>query len=209
MAIASRRRTRREPNDFAFLNIPYDDEFEDLYLAYIAGLCGLGLKPRATVEIPGSQRRLDKIYRLIRECRYSFHDLSRVEIDATPPPTPRFNMSFELGLAVAHAKNVGNTHQWFVFETEPHRIKKSLSDLDGTDTYIHKGDPRCVLIELANALARKSKAPSFGQLSDIHVNLRRTAERIKLVYGGRSLFGARPFKDLVIAATGLAKPGDR
>ena len=116
MAIASRPRPRRESNGFAFLNIPYDDEFEDLYLAYIAGLCGLGLKPRATVEIPGSQRRLDRIYDLIRQCRYSFHDLSRVEIDSSPPPTPRFNMPFELGLAVAHAKNVRDAHQWFVLK---------------------------------------------------------------------------------------------
>lgn len=85
----------------------------------------------------------------------------------------------------------------------------NYSDLDGTDAYIHKGEPEQVLCELANALARKSKAPSIGQLSDIHVNLWRTAERIKLAYGGRSLFGARPFKDIVIAATGLAKPGDR
>jgi hypothetical protein len=75
-----------------FLNIPYDDRFRRLYLAYITGLIHLGLKPRATIEIPGGRNRLDKILELIRSCRYSIHDLSRVELDRTPPTTPRFNM---------------------------------------------------------------------------------------------------------------------
>jgi hypothetical protein len=56
------------------------------------------------VEIPGGARRLDRILRLIRSCRYSFHDLSRVELDRNPPPTPRFNMPFELGLAIGLAR---------------------------------------------------------------------------------------------------------
>jgi hypothetical protein len=87
-----------------FLNIPYDGGFRRLYLAYISGLIHLGLKPRATIEIPGGQNRLDKIFDLIRSCRYSIHDLSRVQLDRKPPATPRFNMPFELGLAVASAK---------------------------------------------------------------------------------------------------------
>jgi len=36
--------------------------------------------------------------------QYSFHDLSRVELDKKLPPTPRFNMPFELGLVVAWTK---------------------------------------------------------------------------------------------------------
>ena len=66
----------------AFLNIPYDDAFQSLYLAYVAGITSFGLVPRATLEIPGGARRLDRIFDLIKSCRYSFHDLSRVELDA-------------------------------------------------------------------------------------------------------------------------------
>ena len=68
----------------AFLNVPYDKPFLPLSLAYIAGLTAFGLTPRATLEIPGGTRRLDRVFELIRNCRYSFHDLSRVELDATP-----------------------------------------------------------------------------------------------------------------------------
>jgi hypothetical protein len=91
----------------AFLNVPYDSKFENLYLAFIAGLCGFGLIPHATLEIAGSQRRLDRIVSLIRRCEFSFHDLSRVELDPIAPRTARFNMPFELGLAMA-IKSQGN-----------------------------------------------------------------------------------------------------
>lgn len=137
------RQTRH--SESVFLNVPYDRKYEPLFLAFIAGVCGFGLVPRATVEIPGSQRRLNRIIDLIGHCAYSFHDLSRVTLDRTPPPTPRFNMPFELGLAVAKAASGRNSHQWLLFESKPHRLCKSLSDVDGTDPYIHDGTPQGVL----------------------------------------------------------------
>ena len=84
-----------------FLNLPYDRSFQNLFLAFIAGTSALGLIPRATLEIPGSTRRLDRILSLIQSCQYSIHDLSRVQLDRHPPATPRFNMPFELGLTWA------------------------------------------------------------------------------------------------------------
>ena len=183
-----------------FLNIPYDRKYEPLYLAFIAGLCGFGLIPHATVEITGSARRLDRIISLIRRCRYSFHDLSRVQLDRTRPSTPRFNMPFELGLAVARAKNQRGTHEWFVFEALPHRLKKSLSDLDGTDPYIHQSTWQGVLRALANALSRTSNPPAPSELSEIYRDLRKAAREIKDKLDGGSLFEARPFKELVVFA---------
>jgi hypothetical protein len=41
-----------------FLNIPYDPSFTKMYLAYIAGVSSFGLMPRATLEIPGGERRI-------------------------------------------------------------------------------------------------------------------------------------------------------
>ena len=83
-----------------FLNLPYDARFRSLFLAYVARTSALGLIPRATLEIPGSARRLDRILALMDSCQYSLHDMSRVQLDRRPPPTPRFNMPFELGLVV-------------------------------------------------------------------------------------------------------------
>ena len=187
-----------------FLNVPFDQRYELLFLAFIAGLCGFGLVPRATVEIPTSERRLDRILKLIQGCQYSFHDLSRVQIDATKPRTPRFNMPFELGLAVALTKVGDKTHQWFVLEEVAFRLTKSLSDLNGTDPLIHHGDPDDVLKALSNALYRDAKSPTFIELKTIYQDLIEAASAFR-AEGVRSVFETRAFKSLVLAAQSSAQ----
>jgi len=188
----------------AFLNIPYDDDFGDLFLSYIAGLAAFGLTPRATLGIPGGARRLDRILELIGSCQYSFHDLSRVELDANNPPTPRFNMPFELGLAVTWERLHRDKHVWFVLETKSRRALKSLSDLAGTDVYIHDGKPRGVFRELGNALVRTESQPAIDDMQFIYRKLRQNLPDLMERTGAQSLFEARMFKELVVAAARLA-----
>jgi len=195
---------KRAKQESAFLNIPYDQHYEPLYLAFIAGLSGFGLVPRATVEIPTSDRRLDRIMKLIRDCRYSFHDLSRVQVDRMKPSTPRFNMPFELGLAVDWSRGASPKHEWFVFESKANRLQKSLSDLNGTDPYIHSEKAQGVLRGLMNALTRQNRRPSFAELDSIYRALHEAAHKIRLE-GGHSLFEARSFQDLSVLARELAQ----
>ncbi|MGA8764580.1 MAG: hypothetical protein WB562_17055 [Candidatus Sulfotelmatobacter sp.] len=143
-----------------FLNVPYDAAFENLLLAYIAAISAYGFAPRATLEIPFGQRRLDRILTLIHESRYSVHDLSRVQLDRRAPRTPRFNMPFELGLTVALEKTAHPGHSWIVCETVRRRINKSLSDLDGTDPYIHGGTIAGVFREMGNAFVGSRRQPT-------------------------------------------------
>ena len=194
---------KRARQESAFLNVPYDRHYENLYLAFIAGLCAFGLRPRATIEIPGGKRRLERIIELIRECRYSFHDLSRVQLDRNAPVTPRFNMPFELGLAVDWALGAGSQHEWFVFESRQHRLEKSLSDLNGTDPYIHDGTVQGVLRGLMNALTRTTHRPELDDITAIYLDLRKAARKIRLDRGG-SIFEARAFEDLAVLARELA-----
>ncbi len=202
--LSGRARPKADPI-LAFLNVPFDPQFEPLYLALIAGLSGFGLVPQAVLQIPGSQRRLDRLIRLLGTCRYSFHDLSRVELDIHRPKTPRFNMPFELGLAVASAELSRNGHRWYVFEAKKFRVSKSLSDIDGTRVYIHGGGPIGVLRELTNALARSRHKPSVQDLKAIYQDVRRTAARLKQELATQDLFDTRPFLDLVLAASISAK----
>jgi hypothetical protein len=199
----SRRRKRRFGND-AFLNVPYDALYEELYVAFIAGICAFGLTPRATLEIPGGERRLDRILQLIRRCRMSFHDLSRVELDATPPATPRFNMPFELGIAIALIGARGRKHI-YLFESVKRRLNKSLSDMDGTDVYIHHGTPQVLLRVLADALVRETRQPTMAQLENVHAALVRRIPRLKGELRSDSLFTARAFRELVTLATRAAE----
>ena len=188
----------------AFLNIPYDVDFQSLYLAYIAGITAFGLRPRATLEIPGGARRLDRIFDLIKSCRYSFHDLSRVELDVRRPATPRFNMPFELGLAVAWDKLNAGQHVWFVLEAKSRRVHKSLSDLGGTDAYIHGGKPQGVFRELGNALVRAEHQPTVQQMTAIYKRLVEVLPEIRRRAGAQSPFEARVFADLIVTSRALA-----
>ena len=194
-----------KPPAEVFLNIPYDRKFENLFLAYISGISAFGLTPRATLEIPSSARRLDRILRLIAECKYSIHDLSRVELDAKAPRTPRFNMPFELGLAVAHEKSSKNkNHEWFVCESQRFRLAKSLSDLNGTDPFIHRGTIAGVFRELCSMFRRPGKQPATQQMWEIYRAIRWRLPVVLREAGSHSLYGARVFKDLRVAANTAA-----
>ena len=198
--MAKRRKAQADPYA-AFINIPYDAPYEPLFLALIAGLAGFGLIPQAVLQIPGSERRLERLFGLIGDCRYSFHDLSRVDLDTKRPRTPRFNMPFELGLAVASALHKDRRHKWYVLEAKNHRITKSLRDLDGTQVYIHDNTPTGVLRQLTNALARSACQPTVQQLKAVWRDVRKAAAQIKRDHATNDLYDTRPFLDLVYAAS--------
>ena len=190
-----------KPRGEVFLNIPYDKKFDRLFVAYIAGISAFGLVPRATLEIPTSSRRLEKIMELIGTCHYSIHDLSRVELDMSAPRTPRFNMPFELGLAVAgHTEARRDKRQWFVCEAKAFRLSKSLSDLNGTDPYIHDGRIVGVFRELCSIFSKPHEQPTVQQMGQIYSELRRTLPAILRRSGSNSLYNTRVFKELAVAA---------
>ena len=200
---SARAKASKPPAD-VFLNIPYDRDFEDLYLAYIAGVSAFGLAPRATLEIPGGTSRLNKILALIQQCEYSIHDLSRVELDGKRPKTPRFNMPFELGLSVAWERMRKKEHVWFVFEAKRYRLAKSLSDLNGTDPYIHNGKVAGVFQVLGNAFVRPGLQPSVGQMGDILQQIKKNLRAILKEAGAESVYEARVFKEICIVASAVA-----
>jgi hypothetical protein len=200
-----RRRNARKSSGtrpaYVFLNVPYDRKFERLYLAYISGISAFGLVPRATLGIPTEMRRLDRIMKLLRTCQFSLHDLSRVELDRTPPRTPRFNMPFELGLSVAWTLAGSRRHTWFVLESQNYRLSKSLSDLNGSDVHVHNGTISGVFRALANAFVRQNRRPSVQQMRQIYHDLRENLSDILETSGSESPFEARAFRDTCVLAS--------
>jgi hypothetical protein len=196
-----RRQGDNVSQNAVFLNIPYDKNFRSLYMAYIAGLVHLGFVPRVTLGLPGGARRLDKILAEIQGCRYSIHDLSRVGLDRNPPfSTPRFNMPFELGVAVAWEKLNPKKHTWFIFETKIYRVQKSLSDLNGTDPQIHGGQVSGIMRELSNIFRRPRNQPTVPEMMSTFSTISRKSAKILEEAGTKSLFEARAFKDLCYEA---------
>lgn len=199
-----RRGGRSGKAESVFLNIPYDSQFENLFLAYIAAISAFGFIPRATLEIPFSQRRLDRILALIEECRYSVHDLSRVQLDRNPPATPRFNMPFELGLTVGLDRARQRGRAWAVCESQQHRIQKSLSDLNGTDVYVHDGTIRGVFRECGGMFVGSKRQPTVQEMMAIYRILRANLQRTLRAAGQASPFSARVFRDLCVLASAAA-----
>lgn len=148
---------------------------------------------------------MDRIFKLMTSCRYSFHDLSRVQFDRAAPRTPRFNMPFELGLLLGWKKATRARHTWVVFEAVRHRLPKSLSDLDGTDPLIHDGTVRGVFRELSNALLKSRNNPELQHMNRIYRHLKTASPLIMKSVGAKSLFGARVFKRLAVLATEYAE----
>lgn len=140
-----------------FVNCPFDDDFLPLLHAIVFTIHDCGFIARLAVEDTGSnETRLDKIARIIRESRYSIHDISRVEM--TPAsPLPRFNMAFECGLALGAIRYGSVPGRDFLFmSAEPYQDRRTLSDLAGQDAKAHRNDPKAVVEAVRSFLAAKN-----------------------------------------------------
>ncbi|MBV8969309.1 MAG: hypothetical protein JO331_09640 [Verrucomicrobia bacterium] len=151
-----------------FVNCPIDSEYKDKLDALIFTIYDCGFFPRYAEEAADSgEIRFDKICRLIRESKYSIHDLSRIEINS--PNLPRFNMPFELGLFIGSKVFSKQKHKaCLVMESEPYRYKQFCSDISGVDISAHGNDPtkviRVVRDWLRSKLARSDSIPGGDEL---------------------------------------------
>lgn len=81
-----------------FVNCPFDARYLPLLRPLLFTVIYLDLAPRISLEaIDSGELRLNKIVELIRESKYSIHDLSRCEA-AAAGELYRLNMPFELGI---------------------------------------------------------------------------------------------------------------
>jgi len=114
-------------------------------------------------------------------------------------------MPFELGLAVAlDVSFARKRHSWFVFETAQWRIQKSLSDLNGTDAYVHGGTVDGVFRELAKAFVRIKKQPSVRYMQTIYEKTADLLPKFLADAGSEGPFQARVFQDVIVYAGSLA-----
>jgi len=148
-----------------FVNCPFDQEYAPLFHAIVFAVYSAGFKPRSALEIAdSSELRMEKILRIIKECRYSIHDISRTELSVVTQ-LPRFNMPFELGLFIG-AKAYGNTAQRLkraiVLDREPFRYQQYLSDISGQDIEAHQGKVDQVIVRVRNWLKSLSKDHMTG-----------------------------------------------
>src|ERR1700687_964618 len=89
-------------------------------------------------------------------------------------------MPFELGLAVAVAGTPRDKHRYFMFESMNNRILKSLSDMNGTQVFIHdENTARGVLYALLAIFSRPKGHPTSKELVNIWEDLKKASCMIK------------------------------
>ena len=65
-----------------FINCPFTADYQAHFQGIIFTVVRSGFTPRCARESDdGGEVRLDKICRIIRECPYSVHDISKTELD--------------------------------------------------------------------------------------------------------------------------------
>lgn len=143
-----------------FVNCPFDEEYRPLLRALLFATVDSGFTPRIALEDPDSgEARIERIKKLIRACRLSIHDISRME-PLRKGDLPRFNMPFELGLdlgAKAFGASPLTDKRCLILERDQYRFQKVLSDISGNDIRAHDGQPEEVLKQVRNWLNSISK----------------------------------------------------
>lgn len=158
--------------DFSvFINCPFDAEYQPILHAMVFAVHDCGFKARMALEVDdGGEVRIIKIKRIVRQCRYGIHDISRVQVDAASG-LPRFNMPLELGLFLG-AQEYGSREQKrkrsLVLDTERYRYQVFCSDLAGQDVRAHGNDPAravaAVRAMLATAMEGEAQVPGVAAI---------------------------------------------
>jgi hypothetical protein len=141
-----------------FVNCPFDPRYIGIFHAIIFAIHDLGFQARHALIDDSDPIRLKRISDELNACRYSIHDISRVEVGGKLR-LPRFNMPFEAGLAYAvHRFGSRNRpHHLLLLDAEPYRYQASLSDAAGLDPKIHSGRTVDAIRAVRTFIAAKSQ----------------------------------------------------
>jgi len=151
-------------NDYSqrvFINCPFDSEYKPLFEAIVFAVLSCGFRPRCALEIDDSSEvRIDRIFKIIAECKYGIHDISRTQVTSASG-LPRFNMPLELGMFLA-AKRFGTGKQrrkvCLVLDTMPYRYQQFISDIAGQDIQVHNNSAREAITVVRNWLRNASRS---------------------------------------------------
>lgn len=154
-----------------FINCPFDNEYSELFRAAVFAIVDCGFNPRCAREADdGGEVRIEKLMRIIGDCRYGIHDLSRTELDQTTG-LPRFNMPLELGIFLG-AKRFGDgknkDKNSLVLDVESYRYQIFISDIAGQDIRSHGRDTRRLIVHIRDWLNTASRRKDIPGGADIY-----------------------------------------
>jgi hypothetical protein len=146
-------RVKREFEKNVFINCPFDPKYYPLLRPLLFTIVYLGFNPKIALERSDSgEQRIDKICELIRESKYSVHDLSRLK-SSKRNEFYRLNMPFELGIDYGSrrfASNYLKGKKYLILEKEAFNYRKALSDISGVDIKNHDNKPAKMVQAIRN-----------------------------------------------------------
>ncbi len=165
-----------------FINCPLDEKYiNDLLKPILYFLVRNNYIPRLSMEISDSgQLRLDKITTIIKECKFSIHDLSIVKCKKKNEYA-RMNMPFELGVDYGIRKSGISPYdkkKFLILEEVKYDYQKALSDISGFDIKAHKNSTEkvfeCLHSWASETLKIKNQDPPlkiFYEFNDFNTSL--------------------------------------
>ncbi len=161
-------------SDNVFVNCPFDVSYKGMFEAIIFTIHDCGFISRcAREENDSGNIRIVKIMKIIDECKYGIHDISKADLDPTSG-LARFNMPLELGLFMG-AKNYASPRHYnrekrtLILDTEPFRYQQFISDLAGQDINAHHMSVAELITQVRDFLfsyAKRTTIPGGPYIND-------------------------------------------
>ena len=152
-----------------FINCPFDTEYDTLLKPLTYTIIYLGFEPQLSQTKSSAITRVEQIKKLIKESKFSIHDLSRCK-PLENDQLPRLNMPFELGLdmgCLEYGEEKYRHKKMLILETDRYYYQKVLSDIAGQDIEDHNDDPRTLMSKVRNWFSCMDNAKIYPDINDI------------------------------------------
>jgi hypothetical protein len=153
--------------DNVFINCPFDKEYHAFFEAIVFVIHDCGFIPRCAREEDDSGNvRIIKIMKIIDDCRYGIHDISKADLDAKSG-FARFNMPLELGLFMgahqyAPPRHYNREKKLLIMDNEQYRYQQFISDLSGQDIIAHQRSILTLINHIRNFLYNNARRTSIA-----------------------------------------------
>lgn len=148
-----------------FVNCPFDEIYLPLMEAIVFAIHDCGFVARSALEAEDSgEVRIERIAKIIKDCRYGVHDISRTEVG---PETglPRFNMPLELGLFLGASRFGSRSDKskgCLILDCERYRYHRFCSDISGQDIQSHDASSQTAVKVVRNWLRNTRRNSSVA-----------------------------------------------
>jgi hypothetical protein len=191
------------PKNFSnnvFINCPFDVNYKQLFETIVFTIHDCGFLARCAKEEDNSgDIRIHKIMKIIDECKFGIHDISKADLDIVTN-LARFNMPLELGIFIGchqfcEKKSHNKEKKYLIMDIEQYRYKNFISDIAGQDIKGHSNDVLLVIQNVRDFLVTNSRRISiagadyiFGRynkfVQDLPImcqNLHKTSDKLTFV----------------------------